>query len=119
MYTKVQTCEETQNTLLQNIKNKGTEEQSNQITKPLSKHEIKEAISQMENQKSPGVDGIPIDFYKEYYNLLEEDLHQLYRNILFKEKQSTKTMKQAIITLISKKDKDLEDLKNWRPISLL
>ena len=41
----------------------------------------------METQKSPGIDGIPIKFSKEYHNLLEEDLHQLYTNILFTEKK--------------------------------
>ena len=59
---------------------------------------IKEAIFKIENQKSPGIDGIPIKFYKEYYKLLE-DLYQSYTNILFQEQESTKTMKQAIITL--------------------
>ena len=73
----------------------------------------------MEDQKSPGIDGIPIIFYKEYYNLLENDLHLLYSNILFKEKQTPTIMKQAIITLIPKNIDELEDLKNWRPNSLL
>ena len=68
----------------------------------------------MENQKSPGIDGIPIEFYKENYDLLEDDLYQLYTNIFFQEKYSPTTMKQAIITLLPKKD-DLEQLKNWRP----
>lgn len=72
----------------------------------------------MENQKSPWIDGIPIEFQKEYYKLLEEDLHQLYTNTLFQEQESPTTMKQAIITLLPKKD-DLEELKNWRPICLL
>ena len=73
----------------------------------------------MEDQKSPGIDGIPIEFYKEYYNLLEDDLHQLYTNILFTEKQTPVTMTQAIITLLRKNKDDLKDLKHWRPISLL
>ena len=52
----------------------------------------------MEDQKSPGIGGIPIEFYKENYKLLEEDLYQLYTNIIFNEKKLTKAMKQAIAT---------------------
>ena len=53
----------------------------------------------MEDQISPGIDGIPIEFYKEYYNLLEDDLNQLHTAILFTEKQTPVTMTEAIITL--------------------
>lgn len=40
----------------------------------------------MENQKFSGIDGTPIEFYKENYKTIEEDSHQLYINVLFKEK---------------------------------
>ena len=40
----------------------------------------------MENQKSPAIDGIPTELHKEFYNLLEEELYQLYKKILFNEK---------------------------------
>ena len=113
------TCQKTQNLLLQNITNNVTQEQNKQLTKLPSKNEIQEVVLQMKDQKSPGIDRIPLEFYKENYKLLEEDLYQLYINIIFNEKKLTKTMKQAIIKLIPKKSDDLEDLKNWRPISLL
>ena len=77
----------------------------------------------MENQKSPGIDGLPIEYYNEFYEYLKDDLSQLFNNILFTEKQSLKTMNQAIITLIPKKtdinDPSLIHLQNWRPICLL
>ena len=57
----------------------------------------------MENDKSPGIDGIPVEFYKTFYDTLENDLIQLYNNILFTEKSITGTMQKAIITLIPKK----------------
>ena len=72
----------------------------------------------MENDKSPGIDGIPIEFYKTFYHTIENDLLQIYNNILFYEQNTTKTMHQAIITLIPKKG-DLNQLKYWRPIFLL
>ena len=48
----------------------------------------------MENNKSPGIDGIPIEFYKEFYQTLENDLLQLYNNIIFIQQ---KRRNQAII----------------------
>ena len=72
----------------------------------------------MENEKSPGIDGIPVEFYKTFYDTLENDLLQIFNNILFTEKETTKTMQQAIITLTPKKG-DLKQLKYWKPISLL
>ena len=35
------------------------------------------------------------------------------------ENQLTTSQKQAMITLLEKKDKDRRFLKNWRPISLI
>ena len=92
--------------------------QNEKLIIPISKNELKEAIDQMENDKSPGIDGIPIEFYKIFYDKIEKDLLQIYNNILFTEKKPTKTINQAIITLIPKKG-NLNQLKYWRPISLL
>ena len=58
----------------------------------------------MENDKSPGIDGIPIEFYKTFYETIENDLIQLYNNILSTKKSITSTMQQVIIMLIPKKE---------------
>ena len=79
-------------------------EQNEQLTKSINKNELKQAIYQMQNDKSPGIDGIPVEFYKTFYETLENGLIQLNNNILFTEKSITNTMQQAIITLIPKKE---------------
>jgi len=40
-------------------------------------------------------------------------------NESFEKGEMSSSQKQAVITLIEKKDQDRCDLKNWRPISLL
>ena len=72
----------------------------------------------MENGKSPGIDGLPIEFYKEFFEEIGDDLVDLYNNILFVNKKLTPSMNKAEISLLPKKG-DLNDIKNWRPISLL
>ena len=118
LYNKQKNCSETQKELLTNIPKLVQNNQNEKLIIPISKNELKEAIDQMENDKSPGIDGIPIEFYKIFYDQIEKDLLQIYNNILFTEKKPTKTMNQAIITLIPKKG-NLNQLKYWRPISLL
>lgn len=72
----------------------------------------------MEKGKNPGVDGLPKEFYKTYFELLQNDLQPLYNAILLYNEDLLKTMKVAIITLLPK-NKETKHLRNWRPISLL
>lgn len=72
--------------------------------------------SLMGNDKSPGLDGIPIEFYKTFWNeighLLIKSFNESYDNTELSESQ-----KCAILSLIFKKG-DNTLLKNYRPISL-
>ena len=86
----------------------GTCSRNRELAKSVNKNELQEAINQMKNEKSPGIDGIPIEFYKTLQELLENDLLQFYKNILFIEKDITNTMNQAIVTLILKKRRHKE-----------
>ena len=67
----------------------------------------------MENRKSPGMDGIPIDFYKEFLETIILDLLKTFNETLFTNKKTPKTWNQAIITLIPKKG-NIKLLKYWR-----
>ena len=72
----------------------------------------------MNNNKSPGSDGITTEFYKIFWN----DIKSFYiksLNYSFENGSLTTLQKQGIISLLPKKDKNLDDLKNWRPLTLL
>ena len=60
LYNKQKNCLNTQKELLNNIPKKVQIEHNEQLIKPINKNEIKQAINQIENDKSPGIDGIPI-----------------------------------------------------------
>ena len=60
-------------------------------TKQLNnKNELKQAINQMENDKSPGTDGIPIESYITLYEAIENDFLQPYNDVPFNEQNATK-----------------------------
>ena len=72
----------------------------------------------MKNQKSPGSDGITVEFYKPFWN----DVKEFYINFInhsFHTGSLIDLQKQSIIALITKQNKDITSLENWRHISLL
>ena len=75
------------------------------------------ALSQMESGKSPGMDGLPAEFYSRFWDLLGHDLVDML-NLSFCEGFLSDSKLQGILRLLFKKDDPLS-LKNWRPISLL
>ena len=84
----------------------------------LNELEIKTALSQMKNGKSPGTDGLTIEFYKIFWNTIKNPLLQSFK-YTYEQSLLSVEQRRAIINLIPKTGKDLRYLKNWRPLSLL
>ena len=68
--------------------------------------------------KTPGNDGLTIEFYLAFWPLFGRLLVDSL-NYAFEFGELSNSQKQAIITLIEKKGKDKRMIRNWRPISLI
>ena len=86
--------------------------------KNITLEECKEALKTFSCNKSPGNDGLTIEFYRYFWDDISDTLIACFEEIHNSGSMGI-SHRQAVITLIDKKDKDRQYLKNWRPISLL
>ena len=84
----------------------------------LTLEECAKAISSFQNDKTPGSDGFTVEFYRRFWNPLGKSVVDSF-NYAFQTGKLSVSQRLGIISLIPKKDKNLEFLKNWRPITLL
>ena len=80
--------------------------------------ELSNALRRMKNNKTPGMDGFPSEFFKVFWSKLSFFILRSI-NLSYKIGKLPLSMRQCIINCIPKGDKPREFLKNWRPISLL
>ena len=95
-----------------------SEEQKQSYEGQITIDECKSILETFQNNKSPGNDGIPIEFYKKCWNFICEPFINCMNESFVKEELSN-SQKQAVITLIEKQGKDRTLIENWRPISLV
>ena len=95
-----------------------TDEDKLLLDKDVTLIEIETALKQMKNGKSPGIDGLSIEFFKTFWSDIKNLLFNAYLDCI-KKGQLSPTMKTGLITLLPKPNKDLLLLDNWRPITLL
>ena len=72
----------------------------------------------MDNNKTPGTDGLKPEFYRYFWNLLGSFMVNSF-NYAFRNGTLSISQRQGIITLIPEKKKNTEYLKNWPPVPLL
>ena len=94
-----------------------TNQTNNPVKEGLPKR-MHPALRSMKNNKSPGNDGITKECLEYFWGKLGIFLVSTLNHYSEKGELST-SQKQAIITLIEKKDKDKRFVNNWRPISLI
>ena len=63
-------------------------------------------LESFQNNKTPGNDGIPIEFYKKFWQLISEPFTKC-ANECFEKGAMSRSQKQAVITLIEKKGRKL------------
>ncbi len=84
------------------------------ISGALNLGELHKAVQSMESGRVPGIDGIPVDFYKCFWEEIGEDLLEVLNGSL-DEGLLPLSCRRAVLTLLPKKG-DLTDIKNWRPV---
>ena len=84
----------------------------------ISVEEVLQTISGLSNNKAPGPDGIPSEFYKHHKEHLAPKLTALFNEILIQDRVAPKSWNESRCVLIPKKEKDIQQLANWRPLTL-
>ena len=117
LYTEKQTDKDAQNFFLSNITKNLNEDEKKICEGDITLNEMDKAIKSFQNDKSPGSDGLSKEFYDCFWDILREDL-QLTLNSAMICGNLSESQSEAIITLLYKNG-ERDDIKNWRPISLL
>ena len=95
-----------------------SEELSESCEGEITLKECETVLNSFKTGKTPGNDGIPVEFYRVFVPLLGKFMVDSF-NGAYNKKEMSHSPKQAVITLIEKKGKDRDYLENWRPISLI
>ena len=95
-----------------------SDENKSLLDQPLTKNEVFRTISSMNLNKSPGLDGLPVEFYVVFWKDISDMLLDSF-NYSFENGLLSLSQRNGVVVLLPKKDKDLLDIKNYRPISLL
>jgi hypothetical protein len=80
-----------------------TEEQNNNLNKPIAKEEIDQVIQEMPNGKAPGPDKFTVEFFKDCLEVVKQDVYRVVED----SRQSTsilKALNATMITLIPKEN---------------
>ena len=77
---------------------------------------MKNTVKQLKSNKSLGIDRLPTEFYKIFWNDIKHILFEFFNFSIYSGKLSI-SQRQGVILLLPKPDKDPQYLKNWRPIT--
>ena len=80
--------------------------------------ELFDAVMTLRSNKTPGGDGLTVEFYRKFWNALKVPLYNGYKKALDRGKFGRST-RRGIINLIPKKNRNEFYVKSWRPIVLL
>ena len=89
-----------------------------ELDAPITVEELYKSLTLMRTGRSPGPDGLTCEFYLQFWDRIGKLVHDSlsislhYGHLSF-------SQRRGLVRLIPKKGKDLLQVRNWRPITLL
>lgn len=117
LYSENQIHEETLDDFTSIIESCLSDEENDELLSPVTKDDVHDIIRTSPQKKSPGPDGLPVEFYKRYWNIVSDRM-TLIANEILDGKMVPAEFKECKIVLIPK-NTGKKNLQNFRPISLL
>ena len=117
LFSASSTDSRVQDSLLANISSFLSPNQAGQCEGLLTLGECHSALLGMARCKAPGSDGLPIEFYIRFWEVLGQDLVDVL-NACYASGSLSLSQRRGIISLVFKRG-DRLDAHNWRPITLL
>uniref|UniRef100_A0A3Q2WQW7 Reverse transcriptase domain-containing protein n=1 Tax=Haplochromis burtoni TaxID=8153 RepID=A0A3Q2WQW7_HAPBU len=117
LYKEQSMDEETVESFISKLTQKLDPEDSIILDESITLEEITRAMESMQDNKSPGMDGLPKEYYQAFWEQLSPSLCKVYKEAWDKGVWST-SMNTGAISLLWKKGTK-KNLRNWRPLTLL
>lgn len=117
-FRKTDTDQKHQDILVNSIERFLTETESESMDEFFKLQELEKIIFNSKLNKSPGLDGLTNEFYRQTYHFTGTDLLNTINEVFISGK-IPRTMTQGMIKLIFKNKGERSNLKFWRAISLL
>lgn len=95
-----------------------TEKYRESLDAPITTDEILIALKTLQSGKSPGPDGIPVEFYKQYAEELTGKLCAMLSEAQ-KREELPSSLSEAVVVVIPKPSKDPALCSSYHPISLI
>lgn len=87
------------------------------LDEDITLEEITRAMISMQDNKTPGLDGLPKEYYQAFWEQLSPSLCSVYKEVWDKGVWPV-SINTGVISLLWKKGSK-KDLRNWRPLTLL
>ena len=84
----------------------------------ISYNELQDAVDKLKKEKTPGADGLTSEFFQYFWMDLRHLIYTLYKKALDVGYLPCSS-RRGVISLIPKKGRDMNYVKNWRPLTML
>jgi hypothetical protein len=94
-----------------------TDKEAQNLIKPFTLQELEDSLKDMDPNASPGPDGLPVSFYREFWTEIKLIMLEMFQEF-FRGDLNLSRLNYGMISLIPKL-KEANNIKQYRPICLL
>ena len=118
LYTQQQLDDDVQQDFFNQIHTTLPPDIADMLDAPITKQELRDTLTDMNRNRAPGIDGLPMEFLDTFWEEIGTDLQEI-SSLIFEHQQKPGFQQRLGVINLVHKTGEKEDLTKWRPITLL